>query len=750
VPGQLNALIRFIKAIADRILSIGLGRLLALLLIFLFVLLRFWDPLPVQILRLKTFDFYQIAKPRTVTAHPVIIIDIDEASLEAYGQFPWPRTRMAQIVEKAHALGAAVVSFDVLFPEADRLSPSTLSKSMVGLTDDMRNVLGSLPSNDQVFADAIAKGRVVLGQSGYHLDIGGEPNKWPSDSTFAQLGGSATDTMLHFPGLIENIAPLEQAAAGRGAVSIRPEQDGVVRRVPAVLSAKGKILPALSIEMLRVASGQKTILLKRDKADIKSLVLANTQIPTDEKWQIWVYYSKHDPRRFISARALLEDQLAPNSLAGRLVIVGASAVGLHDLKSTPVDAAVPGVEIHAQLIETIFSNAILKRPSWTIPAELLLIVAVGLAIVVLVPMLGALRVMITGGALSMILIAGSWVLFDRYHILLDVVLPLGSSLAAFLLLTFINYFREEAQRNNIRGAFGQYLSPALVQQLTQNPDLLVLGGETREITVMFSDVRQFTAISETYRDDPQGLTTLMNRFLTPLSDVIMEQKGTIDKYMGDAIMAFWNAPLEDEKHAANACDAALAMLSELDALNKDLEREATEAGRDFIPLRAGIGINTGTCLVGNLGSTRRFNYSALGDAVNLASRIEGLTKQYRLSVLTGDDTVRLAPDHAFIEVDMIRVVGKQIPQRIFALLGGPELAVSENFKSFLDLHQRAINGYRAMEWADASFALAAAEKDFPTGVDLTGLYALYRDRIRQFKDNAPPRDWDGVYVATKK
>ena len=280
--------------------------------------------------------------------------------------------------------------------------------------------------------------------------------------------------------------------------------------------------------------------------------------------------------------------------------------------------------------------------------------------------------------------------------------------------------------------------------------MLVLGGETRQISVMFSDVRQFTAISETYRDDPQGLTTLMNRFLTPLTDVIMDHKGTIDKYMGDAIMAFWNAPLDDEQHAGNACDAALLMLAELQDLNTHLEEEAAEAGRDFIPLKAGIGINTGTCLVGNLGSTRRFNYSALGDAVNLASRIEGLTKQYRLSILTGDDTVQLAKDHAFIEVDMIRVVGKKIPQRIFALLGGPELAASENFKNFLELHKRAINGYRAMEWADASFALASAEKDLPRGVDLTGLYGLYRDRIKQFQNNAPPKDWDGVYVATQK
>ncbi len=743
-------MLRFIQAIADKILTIGLGRVLGLLLVFLFVMLRVWDPIPVELLRLKTFDIYQIVKPRKVTARPVVIIDIDEESLKTYGQFPWPRTRLAILIEKLHALGAAAIGFDILFPEQDRMSPKSLAGDIAGIDDTMRATLEKLPSNDMIFGNAIGGARVVVGQSGYHEPIGDASRKWQSEASFAYMGGKPDPFLLKFPGIIENVPEIETKAAGHGIVTIRPEQDGIVRRVPAVMKVKGKTSPALSIELMRVATGQKTILIKRDDAGLKSIVLAGAEIPTDRNGQVWVYFSKHDPTRFISIKSILEDELSPGALNGRLALVGASAVGLHDLKPTPVDGAVPGVEVHAQLIESVLTRSTLLRPNYAIGVEMLLIIVVGVGIVVLVPMLGALRVLVTGAAVAVILAAGSWLLYDRYLILIDVLLPLASSFAIYFVLTFINYFREELQRNAIRGAFGQYLSPALVQQLTQDPDMLVLGGETREITVMFSDVRQFTAISETYRDDPQGLTTLMNRFLSPLSDVIMERKGTIDKYMGDAIMAFWNAPLEDKAHAGNACDAALQMLSELSDLNIHLKREATEAGREFIPLRAGIGINTGNCLVGNLGSTRRFNYSALGDAVNLASRIEGLTKHYRLSVLTGDDTVRLAPDHAFIEVDMIRVVGKQIPQRIYALLGGPELAASASFREFLEQHQQAINSYRAMDWADASFALASAEKDLPAAVDVTGLYALYRDRIRQFQLNAPPKNWDGVYIATKK
>ncbi|MGI9464918.1 MAG: CHASE2 domain-containing protein, partial [Aestuariivirgaceae bacterium] len=575
-------MLRFIQAIADKILSIGLGRVLGLLMVFLFVMLRVWDPIPVELLRLKTFDIYQIAKPRTVTARPVVIIDIDEESLKTYGQFPWPRTRLADLVNKLHALGAAAIGFDILFPEQDRLSPKSLAKNMVGIDDTMRASLGKLPSNDVIFGEAIANARVVTGQSGHHTPIGIAGRNWPSQASFAYIGGKPDPFVLKFPGIIENVPDIETKAAGHGIVTIRPEQDGIVRRVPAIVQAKGKIAPALSIELMRVATGQKTILIKQDAAGIKSIVLAGAEIPTDSNGQIWVYFSRHDPARFIPIKSVLEGELKPGSLNGRLAIVGTSAVGLHDLKSTPIDGAVPGVEVHAQLIETVLTQSTLQRPNYAIGVETFLIIIVGLGIVVLVPMLGALRVLITGAAVAVILATGSWLLFDKYRILIDVVLPLSSSFAIFFVLTFINYFREELQRNTIRGAFSQYLSPALVQQLTQDPDMLVLGGETREITVMFSDVRQFTAISETYRDDPQGLTTLMNRFLTPLSDVIMERKGTIDKYMGDAIMAFWNAPLEDPAHAGNACDAALVMLAELADLNTNLESEAAEAGRDFI------------------------------------------------------------------------------------------------------------------------------------------------------------------------
>ena len=739
-----------VKATLLGIAHMGIGRIIGFLMLIMFLVLRVWDPLPIELLRLKTFDIYQILKPREDNLRAVMIIDIDESSLEEYGQWPWPRTRLAEAVRAIHKQGGVVAGFDILFPEHDRLSPNRLAEHWPGIDQATRNRLESLLSNDQIFAKAIANGRVVLGQSGHNKKTNYNIKKWKGESAFASIGGDPAEFLINFPGIVENIPILEAAATGHGLVTIRPAFDGIVRRIPSVMLAQGKKFPSLSIEMIRVATGQSTLLIKRDEAGITSIVLAGTEVPTDRNGQIWLHFSPSDPKRYLPIKELLNNNLPKDSLKGKLVLVGTSAIGLHDLKSTPLQSAVPGVEVHAQLIESILTNSILIRPHYAIGVEFLLTLFVGLAIVILVPMLGALPVLITGAITATALCAGSWMLFDQQRILIDVVLPLTASFAIFFVLTFINYFREELQRNSIRGAFGQYLSPALVQQLTQNPEMLVLGGETREITLMFSDVRRFTAISETFKDDPQGLTRLMNRFLTPLSDIIMENRGTIDKYMGDAIMAFWNAPLEDPQHAADACGAALEMVKSLAELNVDLEREATEAGRDFIPLLAGIGINTGTCLVGNLGSTRRFNYSALGDAVNLASRIEGLTKQYRMPILAGEDTVRLAPDYAFVEVDMIRVVGKQIPQRIYALIGGPELAGSATFKKMIEQHEKAISSYRAMDWADASFALASTEKDLPPGINLTGLYGLYRDRIKQYQLNAPPKNWDGVYTASKK
>jgi adenylate cyclase len=314
----------------------------------------------------------------------------------------------------------------------------------------------------------------------------------------------------------------------------------------------------------------------------------------------------------------------------------------------------------------------------------------------------------------------------------------------------VNYFREQQQRQQIRSAFGFYLSPPLVEQLARSPEKLVLGGEERRMTILFSDVRGFTSISEHYKDDPQGLTQLMNRFLTPLTNAIIERKGTIDKYIGDAIMAFWNAPVDDDEHEANACDAALEMLARAELLNGELKREAEASGGVCMPLRIGIGLNSGPCVVGNMGSDFRFNYSVLGDTVNLASRLESRTKDYRLSLVIGSRTAERAKEKfATMEIDLIQVKGKKQPEVVFTVLGRAEVADDPRCNELRELNTQMLAAYRKQHWDEAERLIERCRKVAGNfGVD--GLYEMYLERIVVYRAEPPPPDWTGVYEAESK
>jgi adenylate cyclase len=410
----------------------------------------------------------------------------------------------------------------------------------------------------------------------------------------------------------------------------------------------------------------------------------------------------------------------------------------------------PGVEIHAQMLEGILTNSMLTSPNYAIGAELIATAAIGIAIIWLAPILGPALLLAFGAVIVSLLVGVSWYLFTQEKVLIDFTYPLLSSLLIYLTLVFTNYIREQAQRRQIRSAFSQYLSPTLVEQLAQSPEKLVLGGEQRDMTIMFSDVRGFTTISEIYKDDPQGLTALMNRFLTPLTNAIIDRKGTIDKYMGDAIMAFWNAPLNDATHELNACEAALDMLDCVERLNRVRAEEAKSNSVPFLPLQIGVGINTGRCVVGNMGSDLRFDYSVLGDSVNLASRLEGQCKSYGLPIIIGSKTAQIAKDRfAILELDFIAVKGKKEPEVAYAIVGRDDLAKSDKFQSWRELNMRMLSCYRNRDWIAA---LAAIEEGRAADHDnrFKTLYQIYFDRIRAFQVTPPPDDWDGAYALESK
>ena len=728
---------------------IGFGRLLALALLVGVMALRIWDPVPIEFARLKIFDFYQLLKPREPAKQPIAIIDLDEESMAELGQWPWPRTLIAKLVAQLAAYQTVAVAFDFVFPEPDRTSPAVLAEQLPGLSETQRAELAALPDNDAVLAATLAKSRVVLGQSGFARRLDGDERPIEPHS-IAMLGPDPRPYLFRFNDLVRNLPVLEEAAMGRGSFTILPERDGVVRRVPALITVGDTIVPTLSLELLRLATGQQTYAVKTDEAGVKAIVLGGVEIPTDSNGRLYVYFSPFDQSRYISAKDVINGTVPREALAGRVVFFGTSATGLLDIKSTPVNDGVPGVEVHVQLLEAMLTGTQLVRPNYAIGAELVMGAVVGLGLIVIVPLLGAIWSLAVGAGIAASLVAGSWYLFSEEGLLIDVAFALSTSLLLYAFLVYENYIKEEAQKRQVRGAFSQYLSPALVEQLAAHPERLVLGGETREMTFLFCDVRGFTSISEQFSDDPAGLTSLINRLLTPLTSAILEREGTIDKYMGDCIMAFWNAPLDDAEHALNACEAALDMLRRLEALNSEREREAEEAGLPFLPLNVGIGLNTGNCTVGNMGSDQRFDYSVLGDAVNLASRLEGQSKTYGATVVIGDRTAEVAGERvAQLELDLIAVKGKTEPERIFALLGDAALAADPTFGRLRERHAAMLAAYRGQDWAGARRLLGEC-RDLDGGWGLGELFALYEARIADFEAEPPGPDWDGVYVATTK
>jgi adenylate cyclase len=555
---------------------------------------------------------------------------------------------------------------------------------------------------------------------------------------------------LNFPGLLRNVPQLEQAASGRGLFTIRAERDGIVRRVPIVMQAQGTVMPSLTLEMLRVASGSNTVLIRSDQAGVQSAAVPGFVIPTDRNGQLWIHFAPHDKARYVSAGDVLEGKVPADRVARRLVLIGTSAVGLLDSKTTPIDPVMPGVEVHAQVLESVLTQSVLSSPNYAIGVELIAALVLGIAIIWLAPILSPALLLAFGAAIIAVTLGAAWYFYQQAGLLFDATYPLLSSALVYLTLVFSNYISEQAQRRRIRSAFGQYLSPALVEQLAQSPEKLVLGGEEREMSILFSDVRGFTTISELYKDDPQGLTSLMNSFLTPLTNAIIDHKGTIDKYMGDAVMAFWNAPLHDELHEYNACEAALEMLHRVDTLNRQREQQANETGQRFIPIKVGVGINTGRCVVGNMGSDLRFNYSVLGDPVNLASRLEGQSKNYGLPIILGSKTASgLRDKFAILELDCITVKGKTEPESVFTVLGRADVAGSENFGRLNHTVAEMLDRFRRQDFAGAADSITRC-REIEDGFGIGHLLDLYSERIRIFLQSPPPLDWNGVFVLDTK
>lgn len=690
------------------------------------------------------FDFYQNVKPRQQAGAPIAIVDFDEASLREIGQWPWPRSDIARIVDNVRDLGAAAIAFDMVFSEPDRTSLGEAARALsrAGAKVELPN---GLPDNDTLLAQSFARDGVT---AGFVLSNETKTLPPPPKAGLAVAGASPDEYLLPFSGAVANLPALDDAAAGLGFYSFPPSPDGIVRSVPLVAMSGGQVYPALAVEALRTAQGASSIIIRATGASgeadtgrpaMTALKIGAFEVPTGASGEFLVYFSGLPNLPYIPAARLLDEKTAAqyaDVLNGSIVLVGTSAVGLRDLVATPRASATPGVAVHAEIIDQILSGVFLTRPDWAPGAEIsaaaLLTMLLLVAVLSLGPLLGA----VAAALITAIALAISWSAFLYGHLLIDPLLPSLSVVVVYLVVTAFLLLLTDRERQFVRHAFAHYLSPSLVERLAENPDALSLGGETREITILFSDIRGFTSLSE--KLDPQQITGVLNRFLTPMTDVLLKSEATIDKYIGDAIMAFWNAPLSIERHPRSACLAALSMFTALDELNR----------REALGIKIGVGLNTGTCCVGNLGSQQRFSYSAIGDPVNVAARIEGLTKQYKLGILISEMTAAAAGDLAMIEVDRVRVVGRSEPVAIYTLLGDEAHAGEPAFKTHAEAHDRMLGAYRGRDFSTALTANREARRRGPE--HLKGFYDLYAERIASLQETPPPANWDGVFNVLEK
>ncbi len=721
------------------------NRTYVLLFIFLFAmtfLLSTRQPAWVDSIRNYAFDqFQRLDAPAYDPTAPVRIVAIDEPSLRALGQWPWPRTRLAEIVTRLTALGASAIAFDVIFAEPDRTSLENVIATVSDqqLADDLRERLKDRDSNDARFAKAIAGAPVVLGvaatQEGTAVAVA-------TKAGIVVAGDPPDDFLPEFSHLVLPLPVLRDAAAGLGVTNWLPDRDQVVRRVPLLVRSGDATLPSLALDSLRVAQGASSYTLRGSNASgttafgrqtgLNAIKVGDIEVATGDDGSIRPRYTHANRQRYISAVDLLAGRVPADAVSGRIIFVGTPVVGLGDVRSTPLDTVVPGVEIQAEVLEQLISGQILSRPDWAVGLEAAVTTLFLMLLATTLPRLSPkLAAVLTAGAM-VVMVVGSYLAFDRYSLLIDPAAPCLMIGIAYLSGASLLWEEGLQAERRVRRAFGKYVAPAVVARIAQNPALLVLSGETRELTMLFCDVRSFSTISEGL--SAREVSQFLNDYLTPMTNVILQHDGTIDKYIGDAIVAFWNAPLDVADHPRRCVEAALAMRVALAKYNAERAVHHTE-DNPVTHVRIGIGLNVGECSVGNMGSLQRFDYSALGDPMNVAARLEALTKTYDIDLLATDAVVERTADFAWLEIEAVRVKGRSATTRLFALFGDATFAASETFAAQAALHRDMMAAGTERQFREA--ARKARELAFSAATEWTSLYENLAARYTASLTDAP-------------
>jgi adenylate cyclase len=672
---------------------------LAILTFTILLIVKLSNPYLVEATRLKFYDYIML--DTTKQSEQIVLVNLGEKAIEKYGQWPFPRDVHAKIISDLYSRGAVLVGSTILMPEPDRFG------------------------GDSVLSDTLSHYPVILSQTVMSA-CSSSTTETRRRTGVAVIGdGQATEFLPQYPCVLSNVPALQGVAAGVGVTSTLPESDGVVRRVPLLATSAGEYYPAFALEMLRVAAGDPSYQAKVNQTGVEALRIPSFEtIKTDEYGRVFI-----NPNYQFQSVEIGKDPLP--DLTGKIVVLGVTAAGLSNPVATPAGAQYPH-QLQASILETLIKGDSVSIPNWAQLVDLAALLVLALSLIIIsrlkysIVWIG----LILGGYLYLPVY-----LFASKGILLDVTFNVIAVAIIYMHIYTVKFISEFLQKQQIKKQFGTYLSPDLVARLQRQPDLLKLGGESRDLSIMFTDVRGFTTISEHYGEDVQGLTSIMNRYMTVMTRAILENHGTLDKYIGDAQMAFWNAPLDNNKHALDAVRTAFQMLKDLETFNEEITREGIPA------FGMGLGINTATVVVGNMGSDQRFDYTCLGDGVNLAARLEGQTKPYGVKLIVGPQTAESVGNvYQVVELDLIAVKGKKEPARIYTVLDVADSAGELLHKKFLEL-------YRQGKW-DSALNLT---KDLKRcwNEELNAYYAMMEERIENLKFEEP-WEWDGIYRATSK
>ena len=631
-----------------------------MVIIFAFVLLgvRLDNNDYVKTLRYKTWDYFQKVSPRTKVSDAVTVINITEADLKRYGQWPWPRHIVAAVHQKLITYGAGVVNYNILFAEPDRMSGVEYLKSMPMPNEYREQLAQVLLDTDGVFALIMKDSANAI----LMMSVKNEADQNLPSATQIIKKGDVLPWLYEYAGIVPPHSRIMAGATGVGVNVTSPEPDAVVRKMPMLINVGGKIYPSMIVENVRFVFGSKRIKVVANESGIKEILVNKSNgVPVNQNGEMYINYA--DPKKYnhVSADYILSSEFDANTVKGKIVVVGLDAAGLSVLKYTPFGLTTDQ-EITAQALDTLLTGKYLTRLPQADTYEILFMGLLGLLMIIVIPRTSVLLsvpllIFVLGG-----ISYASFLAYTNKGFLID---PSFAVLYIFLIWshsTYNNFATQSRLRKQIKKQFEHYLDPGMVKKLQKNPSLLKLGGETKTMTFLFSDIRGFTPISEKYKGNPEGLTRLINRFLTSMTDIIIKNGGTIDKFMGDCIMAFWNAPLDNDKHREMAVKSAMEMQIELALLNVQLVAEGLPQ------INIGIGINTGEALVGNMGSRQRFDYSVIGDAVNLASRLESSSKTLGKTLVIGEDTRHtIETMYPFEYIDSITVKGKSESIKVYTV-----------------------------------------------------------------------------------